>query len=107
ETGGKRILLGVPEQSVNNLAWLDDEQNQAVEDDVSSLRAAPAVRPSQAPEHAGPSGFLKLLRRAVGSGAAQNIVPSDEVARTTRDEVRLSRRDGLRREQRPVVEHDY
>ena len=73
---------------------------------MSSLRAAPAARPSQAPEHAGPSGFLKLLRSAVGSGTAQKIVASDEVARTTRDEVRISRRDGVRREQRPVVEHD-
>ncbi len=106
EIAGKRILLGVTEQSVNNLAWLDDEQNQAVEDEVSSLRTAPAVRPSQAPENAGPSGFLKLLRSAVGSGTAQKIVASDEVARTTRDEVRLSRRDGARREQRTVVDHD-
>jgi flagellar biogenesis protein FliO len=106
EIAGKRILLGVTEHSVNNLAWLDDEQNQAVEDEVSSLRSASAARPSQAPENAGPSGFLKLLRSAVGSGTAQKLVASDEVARTTRDEVRISRRDGARREQRPAVEHD-
>jgi len=106
EIAGKRILLGVTEHSVNNLAWLDDEQNQAVEDEVSSLRSAPAVRPSAAPENAGPSGFLKLLRSAVGTGAAQNVVASDEVARTTRDEVRLSRREGARRERPAVEEHD-
>jgi flagellar biogenesis protein FliO len=106
EIAGKRILLGVTEHSVNNLAWLDDEQNQAVEDEVSSLRHAPAVRPSAAPENAGPGGFLKVLRSAVGSGAVPKVIASDEVARTTRDEVRLSRRDGvgLRREHRAAEE---
>jgi len=106
EIGGKRILLGVTEHAVNNLAWLDDEKNHAAEEEVSSMRTAPAARPSAAPEAAGPSGFLKLLRSAVGSGAAQNVIPSDEVARTTRDEVRLSGRDGMRRERKAAEPDD-
>ena len=105
EVGGKRILLGVTEHAVNNLAWLDDEKNHAGDEEVSSMRSAPAVRPSTAPEAAGPSGFLKLLRSAVGSGAAQAVIPSDEVARTTHDQVRLSSRESARRPQR-AVEHD-
>jgi flagellar biogenesis protein FliO len=93
EVAGKRILLGVTEHAVNNLAWLDDEANQAVEErEASSVHTAPAVRPSAAPEAAGPSGFLKLLRSAVGSNAVAQVIPSDEVARATRDEVRLSHR---------------
>jgi flagellar biogenesis protein FliO len=106
EIAGKRILLGVTEHSVNNLAWLDDEQNPAADEEVSSLRAAPAARPSVAPELAGPSGFLKLLRNAVGSSAASKVVASDEVARSTRDEVRLSHREGARRERRAAEQHD-
>jgi len=105
EIAGKRILLGVTEHSVNNLAWLDDEQNQAVDEEVSSMRAAPAARPSVAPELAGPSGFLKLLRNAVGSGAAAKVVASDELARSTRDEVRLSHHEGARRERKAADQH--
>jgi len=105
EIAGKRILLGVTEHSVNNLAWLDDDANQAVEEEVSSLRTAPAVRPSAAPENQGPSGFLKLLRNAVGTGAAPKVIASDEVARSTRDEVRLSR-GSARREPRVIEAED-
>jgi flagellar biogenesis protein FliO len=101
EVAGKRILLGVTEHAVNNLAWLDDDANQAVEErEASRVHTAPAVRPSAAPEAAGPSGFLKLLRSAVGTNAARPVTPSDEIARATRDEVRLSHRgdSALRRE---------
>lgn len=106
EIAGKRILLGVTEHSVNNLAWLDDERNHALEDEASALHAAPAARPSAAPENATPSGFLKLLRSAVGSGTTQKVVASDEVARSTRDEVRISRRGPARREPRAAQELD-
>jgi len=105
EIAGKRILLGVTEQSVSNLAWLDDEANQAVEErEVSATHTAAAhvTRPSAAPEAASPSGFLKLLRNAVGSGAAQKVVPSDEIARATRDEVRLSHKNPSPRRERAV-----
>jgi flagellar biogenesis protein FliO len=101
EVAGKRILLGVTEHSVNNLAWLDDEPNQAAEEgEVSTLRAAPNMaRPSEAPEAQGPSGFLKVLRSAVGSSAIREVIPSDEVAKVTRDEVRLTRtKSNARRE---------
>jgi flagellar biogenesis protein FliO len=99
EVAGKRILLGVTEQSVQNLAWLDDEASHAAEEhELSSLPTAAAPLPSTAPEAAGPSGFLKLLRSAVGSSAVREVIPSDEVARSTRDEVRLSRNEGARRQ---------
>jgi len=106
EVAGKRILLGVTEHAVNNLAWLDDDQNHAMEDETSALRAAPAARPSVSPETASPSGFLKLLRSAVGSGTVQKVVASDELARSTRDEVKISRRELARREPRAVDEPD-
>ena len=109
EVGGKRILLGVTEHAVNNLAWLDDEANQAVEErESSSIHTAPAVRPSAAPEAAGPSGFLKLLRSAVGSNTVRQVTPSDEVARATRDEVRLSHRGdaAARRERNAAFDDD-
>jgi len=105
---GKRIRLGVTEHAVNNLAWLDDEPNQALEErEASSSHAVPAVRASVAPEAAGPSGFLKLLRNAVGSNTARQVIASDEVARTTRDEVRLSHRgDSSTRRERAAASFD-
>lgn len=99
EVAGKRLLLGVTEQAVSTLAWLDDEANAAVEEHepnglperVASARAADDVASN-------PSGFLKLLRNAVGSGARPGAA-IDEVAQATRDEVRLStKREGARRE---------
>jgi flagellar biogenesis protein FliO len=94
EIAGKRILLGVTEQSVSNLAWLDDEANAAVEtgEDTHVTARAPRARGIDDVAVAGPSGFLKLLRNAVGTGATPKGAAIDEVARTTRDEVRLTRR---------------
>ena len=101
EVAGKRLLLGVTDQAVSTLAWLDDEQNAAVDDsrEASGVnqRGAQSLDDVAA---AGPSGFLKLLRNAVGTGAAQKPAPAsipraavDEVVKATRDEVRLSRRE--------------
>jgi hypothetical protein len=104
EVAGKRILLGVTEHAVNNLAWLDDEASQAADErEVSSTHATPAARSSLPPEAAGPSGFLKLLRNAVGSNAARQASASDEIARTTRDEVRLSHREPAARRERAAA----
>jgi flagellar biogenesis protein FliO len=95
EIAGKRILLGVTEQSVSNLAWLDDEANgsaEVAEDTHVTAKLGSRARGVDDVTAAGPSGFLKLLRNAVGSGAAPRGAAIDEVARTTRDEVRLSSR---------------
>jgi flagellar biosynthetic protein FliO len=100
EVAGKRLLLGVTDQAVSTLAWLDDEQNAALDDSREasgvSQRGAQSLDDVAA---AGPSGFLKLLRNAVGTGAAPKAAaPSipraavDEVVKATRDEVRLSSR---------------
>jgi flagellar biogenesis protein FliO len=95
EIAGKRILLGVTEQSVMNLAWLDDDANAALEtneDTHLGARATSRARSVDDVAVAGPSGFLKLLRNAVGTGGSAKGAAVDEVARTTRDEVRISRR---------------
>jgi len=91
EVAGKRLLLGVTEQAVSTLAWLDDEANAAVEEREPSGLAerVPAAHAVDDVVASNPSGFLKLLRNAVGSGA-RPVVAADEVAQTTRDEVRLS-----------------
>lgn len=104
EVAGKRLLLGVTEQAVSTLAWLDDEANTAVEEREphGMPERAPAVRPADDVIASNPSGFLKLLRNAVGSGARPGAA-IDEVAQTTRDEVHLSsRREAPRREARPA-----
>jgi flagellar protein FliO/FliZ len=107
EVGGKRILLGVTEHAVNNLAWLDDEASQVADErEVSSTHTSAASLSSIPPEAAGPSGFLKLLRNAVGSNAAREVIASDEVARTTRDEVRLSHREPAARRERAATAFD-
>ena len=106
EVAGKRLLLGVTDQNVSNLAWLDDEPNAALEDASEASGIAGGMpHGAYAPDDvaaAGPSGFLRLLRNAVGTGAAQRVAPpshgrqavaADEIAHTTRDEVRLSRRE--------------
>ncbi len=95
EVAGKRLLLGVTEQAVSTLAWLDDEANAAVEErePTGSAERVRAARPADDVVASNPSGFLKLLRNAVGSGAvARPGAAVDEVAQTTRDEVRLSTR---------------
>jgi flagellar biosynthetic protein FliO len=104
EVGGKRLLLGVTDQNVSTLAWLDDEANAAVDDAHETSGPNDRLHGAYAPDDvaaAGPSGFLKLLRNAVGSSpaaqrATQNNLrkpaPVDEVVQATRDEVRISRR---------------
>jgi flagellar biosynthetic protein FliO len=103
EVSGKRLLLGVTEQAVSTLAWLDDEPNAAL-DDGREASGVTARTPSGAQAvddvaAAGPSGFLRLLRNAVGTrgvvapNAARPAAPVDEVVEATRDEVRLSRRE--------------
>lgn len=107
--GGKRLLLGVTDNSVNVLAWLDadkpSEETPAL--DVSEpSEANETYEPSElsrvtetdnAP--GSPSGFLRLLRSAVGT---QPVAPADEVARETQDEVKFSRRASA--EARELVE---
>ncbi len=119
EVSGKRLLLGVTDQNVSTLAWLDDEPNAAL-DDAREANGLGERMPRGAYEAddvaaAGPSGFLRLLRNAVGSAAvaspvAAQRVPTrgvaargpaagrqpaavDELVQATRDEVRLSRRE--------------
>jgi flagellar biogenesis protein FliO len=92
EVGGKRLLLGVTEQAVSTLAWLDDEANAAADErEPSGVAERPrsGARAVDDVVAAGPSGFLKLLRNAVGT-AARPGAAVDEVVRTTKDEVRLS-----------------
>lgn len=101
EVSGKRLLLGVTEQSVSTLAWLDDEANAAVDEGEPSgvaERPASVARAVDDVAAAGPSGFLKLLRNAVGTGARPGAAV-DEVVKTTRDEVRLSSRREAPRQQ--------
>jgi len=119
EVSGKRLLLGVTDQNVSTLAWLDDEPNAALDDarEVGGLGER-TPRGAYEPDDVaaeGPSGFLRLLRNAVGSAAvvppvAAPAVPTrgvaarasaaarrpaavDEIVQTTRDEVRISRRE--------------
>jgi len=106
EVAGKRLLLGVTEQAVSTLAWLDDEANAAVDEREPSgvsERQASAARAVDDMAAAGPSGFLKLLRNAVGTGARPGAA-IDEVAKTTRDEVRLSSRREAPRPQQDADE---
>ena len=97
EISGKRLLLGVTDQAVSTLAWLDDEPNAAVEEPREDSRVGkrPGARPGPVDDvtAAGPSGFLRLLRNAVGTGAFVPAIPADEVAKGTRDELRLSHRE--------------
>jgi flagellar biogenesis protein FliO len=103
EVAGKRLLLGVTEQAVSTLAWLDDEANAALDDgrEASGVtERAVGAQPLDDVATAGPSGFLRLLRNAVGTGTAQKATPAsppraaaDEIAGTLRDEVRLSFRE--------------
>jgi flagellar biogenesis protein FliO len=86
EVGGKRLLLGVTDQAVNTLAWLEDG---ADEEEREERVSHPAPVRREADE--GPGGFLRVLRSAVGSGDARKVAV-DEIARSTRDEVTLSRR---------------
>ena len=96
EIGGKRILLGVTENAVSTLAWLDDERDTAVEvEDNRDVPARPTTHAVDDVAAAGPSGFLRLLRNAVGTGA-KPPAPVDELVRSTRDEVRLSKREPAR-----------
>jgi flagellar biogenesis protein FliO len=93
---GKRLLLGVTEQSVSVLAWLDSEPPHAetpsveVEEpaELSGILGASDLPDSGDGSH-NPTGFLRLLRSAVGSSAE---APAEEVVRATRDEVKISRR---------------
>lgn len=95
EVAGKRLLLGVTDQAVSTLAWLDDEANAAADERRESSAVTPRslTQPDDVAA-AGPSGFLRLLRNAVGSGAARPAAAAavDEVASATRDQVRLSHR---------------
>jgi len=97
EVSGKRLLLGVTDQAVSTLAWLDDEPNAAAEEarDEGRVGKRPNPRAGELDDvaAAGPSGFLRLLRSAVGSGAQAPGIAADEVAQATRDEVRLSHRE--------------
>jgi flagellar biogenesis protein FliO len=96
EIGGKRILLGVTENAVSTLAWLDDERDAAVEvSEDSQVSARATTRAVDDVAAAGPSGFLRVLRNAVGTGV-KPAAPVDELARSTRDEVRLSKREPAR-----------
>jgi flagellar biogenesis protein FliO len=90
QVSGKKLLLGVTDQSVSVLAWLDSEpphaESPAIElDEPSEL--AELSEPALPVEN--PTGFLRLLRNAVGSSAAS---PAEEVARATQDHVQVSRR---------------
>jgi flagellar biogenesis protein FliO len=103
EVSGKRLLLGVTDQAVSTLAWLDDEANAALDDsrEASGVsQRGTGAQPLDDVAAAGPSGFLRLLRNAVGTGAGSRVAPPstaraavDEVVQATRDEVRLSRRE--------------
>jgi hypothetical protein len=78
---------------VSTLAWLDDERDASVEvSDESQGANRPSLKATDDVAAAGPSGFLRLLRNAVGSGALPVSAPVDEVVRSTKDEVKLSRR---------------
>jgi flagellar biogenesis protein FliO len=89
EVGGKRLLLGVTDQAVNTLAWLEDGADEEERADRASYPAP--VRREADETLQGPSGFLRVLRSAVGSGDARKVAV-DEIANSTRDEVTLSRR---------------
>jgi flagellar biogenesis protein FliO len=93
---GKRLLLGVTDHSVSVLAWLDSEPARAeaasVEIGEPAELAGIVGGPGFSDEDqavANPNGFLRLLRSAVGSSAAS---PAEQVARSTHDEVKVSRR---------------
>jgi flagellar biogenesis protein FliO len=96
QVSGKRLLLGVTEQSVTVLAWLDAEPPHAETprlelaepNELSGILEAPEPV-DVAGQSPSPSGFLRLLRSAVGTGAAS---PAEEVALSTHDEVKVSRR---------------
>jgi flagellar biogenesis protein FliO len=91
EVSGKRLLLGVTDQSVNTLAWLDAEPAELDDRELGSRPSRPAPTRREADESVqGPSGFLRVLRNAVGSG--ERAVAVDEIAKQTRDEVTISRR---------------
>jgi flagellar biogenesis protein FliO len=106
QVAGKRLLLGVTDQSVSVLAWLDSEPPHAEAPSVDIaepeelsgfLGASELADPRDASQN--PTGFLRLLRSAVGSSA---LTPAEEVVRATEDDVKISRR--ARTEARELVE---
>ncbi|HEX6272400.1 MAG TPA: flagellar biosynthetic protein FliO [Polyangiaceae bacterium] len=96
EVAGKRLLLGVTHQSVSVLAWLDSESAHIETPEVEIAEPAelsgivgPADFADPGDASHNPTGFLRVLRNAVGSRAA---TPAEEVVRATQDEVKISRR---------------
>lgn len=101
EVRGRTILLGVTEQSVRRLAWIDDDSTDETRSS-SSEDAAPDEhrdRPKQARSSVpGPKDtvarsarFSEVLRDAVGIKAKRSTEPALVLAQATRDQVTLSR----------------
>ncbi len=112
EVGGRLILLGVTEQSVRKLAWLEsvadnDAERESGHDTSSNLpdtgetrfaKISNSTRSTSASSRQGPqrSKFSEVLRDAVGIKSRRTSEPAVVLADSTRDRVDLtSSKDSL------------
>jgi len=106
---GRRLLLGVTEQSVNALGWLEPEaeaRESAGESAGGTTRAseifAAGAREPVGVSRSSQGGFLKVLRSAATRVSVDEVAaPVDRAAGETRDAVQLSRR-AVEREQAQI-----
>lgn len=102
EVRGRTILLGVTEQSVRKLAWIDDDHSTDEARGPTS-EAAATDEPHDTTRRGRPSTlgpkdtvsrsarFSDVLRDAVGIKAKRSTEPALVLAQATRDQVTLSR----------------
>jgi len=103
EVGGRLILLGVTEQSVRKLAWLDSadelDTERAPEPNTSrsslestptqSFRSTPKIG-AQRRQQSQRSKFSEVLRDAVGIKSRTSSEAADVLAQSTHDHLNLS-----------------
>ena len=111
EVGGRLILLGVTEQSVRKLAWLDSADEIEMDDEPAADRRARKIPLDVEPQRSTPprgiesrrrstpqrSKFSEVLRDAVGIKASTDNDSAIVLAENTHDRVSLS---GARRHAR-------
>ena len=113
DVGGRLILLGVTEQSVRKLAWLDaSEDIDASDESDDSERLARPANEHQPQRKAEPrhnasvqrSKFSDVLKDAVGIKSRAVSNSALVLAENTRDHIDLSRARGKLRNEAPLID---